>query len=64
MQEFKGDEENCFGLNLEKLGLKKSSNNEVFTHMKKLLYLILQGKSFWDQNNRNNFVLKVGTIVK
>ena len=28
------DEENCFGINLEKLALKKSSNNEVYSCIK------------------------------
>ena len=50
-------------LNLERLVLKKSSNNEIFTRIKKLLYLVLQGKSFRDQNNRNNFVLKSDSHV-
>ena len=31
------DEENCFGVNLEKLALKKSSNNEVFSCVKTVL---------------------------
>ena len=58
------DEENCYALNLEKLALKKSLNNEVFTHIKKLLDLILQDKSFRDQNNHNNLVLKDGITVR
>ena len=57
------DQENCVALNLEKLALKKSSINEVFTHIKKLLDLILGDKKFRDQSNRNNFVLKDGTTV-
>lgn len=50
------DEENCSALNLEKLALKKLSNNDFFPNIKKLLDLILENKSFRDQNNRNNFV--------
>ena len=30
------DEENCFAANLEKLALKKSSNNKVFSFIKKI----------------------------
>ena len=55
---------NCFASNLEKLALKKSSNNEVFTHIKKLFDQVLQDPSFREQNNRNNFVLKDGTALK
>ena len=58
------DEENYFVLNLKKLALKNSSNNEVFTHIKTLSDLILQVKSFRDQNNRNNCVLNNVTTVK
>ena len=58
------DGENCFASNLEKLILKTSSNNKVFIHIKKLLYIILQDKSFRDQNYRNHFVLEDGTTVK
>ena len=58
------DEEKSFALNLKKLPLSKSSNNEIFAHIKKLLDLLLQDKSFRDQSNRNNFVLKDGTTVK
>ena len=49
---------------LGKTSFKEESNSEVFTHIKKLLDLVLQGKTFWDQNNRKNFVLKDRAIVK
>ena len=58
------DEENCSALNLEKLALKKLPNNNVFIYIKEFLDLILQDKSFWDRNNRKNFVFKDGTTVQ
>ena len=32
------DEDNCFAANLEKLTLEKSSNNEVFSFIKKIFH--------------------------
>ena len=58
------DEENCFAATLEKLALKKSSNNEVFMHVKKLFDKILHDPDFKTQNEKNNFHLKDGTVMK
>ena len=51
-------EENCFALALEKLALKKSSNNEVFEHIKKYLDRALKEKEFRTMNEMANFKSK------
>ena len=58
------DEEHCFALNLEKLALKKSSNNEVFSYIKKLFDKALNEKEFQTVNESKNFSLKDGTTTK
>ena len=40
------NEENSFAVSLKKLALKKSSNNEVFQHIKKLFDGALKEKEF------------------
>ena len=51
-------------MNLEKLALKKSSNNEVFSYIKKLFDKSLNEKEFKTVNESKNFSLKDGTITK
>ena len=53
-------EENCFALALETLALKKSSNNEVFEHIKKYLDRALKEKEFRTMNEMANFKSKDG----
>ena len=54
-------EENCFALALEKLALKKSSN-EVFVHIKRYLDRALKEKEFRIMNEMANFKSKDGSI--
>ena len=48
-------EENSFAITLEKLALKKSSNNEVFEHVKKLFDAVLKEKHLKNLNEKINF---------
>ena len=51
-----------YAVALEKLTLKKSSNNEVFECVKKSFDEALQDAGFVESNERNNFMNKDNTI--
>ena len=57
-------EENSFASALEKLALKKSSNNEMFQHIKKILDCALKDKDFKNENEKQNFTYKDGRMLK
>ena len=47
---------NNYDMALEKLALKRSSNNEVFECVKKTFNDVLQNSGFKKQNDRYNFI--------
>ena len=49
------DPVNGFAFRLDRVALKKSSNNEVYEHMRKILYEELTKKDFIEINEKNNF---------
>ena len=51
-----------YAVALEKLALKKSSNNEVFECVKKSFDETLQDSGFIESNERNNFMNKDSTF--
>ena len=44
-----------FAFRLDRVALKKSSNNEVYEHMRKIFYEELTIKDFIEINEKNNF---------
>ena len=57
------DEENCFASSLEKLALKKSANNKVYSCIKKVLDKALKSEDFAGKNEIH-FKNKDGTIAQ
>ena len=59
---------NNYDIALEKLALKRSSNNEVFECVKKTFNGVLQNSGFKKQNDRYNFIRAIlsncGRILK
>ena len=51
--EILADSENNFASCLEKLALKKSSNNEVFQHIKNLFEKLLESEDFKKRNEKH-----------
>ena len=49
------DPVNGFAFRLDRVALKKSSNNEVYEHMRKIFYEELTIKDFIEINEKNNF---------
>ena len=49
------DPVNGFAFRLDRVALKKSSNNEVYEHMRKIFYEELTKKDFIEINEKNNF---------
>ena len=49
------DPVNEFVFRLDRVALKKSSNNEVYEHMRKIFYEELTIKDFIEINEKNNF---------
>ena len=46
------------------MALKKSSNNEIFQHIKKILDGALKDKDFKNENEKQNFTSKDGRVLK
>ena len=44
-----------FAFRLDRVALKKSSNNKVYEHMRKIFYEELTKKDFIEMNEKNNF---------
>ena len=57
------DDENCFAANLERLAFKKSANNEVFLHVKKIFDRELKKDEFKIKNEESNFTRR-GVVFK
>ena len=56
-------DENSFASSLERLALKKSSNNEVFSHIKRILDSELKKKEFKNMNEFKNFRDKTDAVI-
>ena len=56
-------EENSFASALEKLALKKSSNNEIFQHIKKILDGALKDKDFKNENEKQKLTSEDGRVL-
>ena len=61
-QEILSEPSNKYSVALEKLALKKSSNNKVFECVKKSFDDALQDSGFTESNERNNFMDKDKTV--
>ena len=57
------DDEDNFAFSLEQLALKKSSNNEVFEHVKITFDKALKTPEFIYENEKNNFSDADGKIT-